>query len=736
MNNKPAAFTGAASEEELTKTARSCLCSKEKVSFVVGPTRAGKSTQLPRLMAKEAGNRVICVQPDGEIARRHAEYVAGDKTTSVGSCDDSADIPPGFRPKNGVTYMSYKWLYRLILAAKGEKWQSSSEAAKPEEMVGAVILDEVHAQTMVQELGYIGVNNVFHGPLKNFPPGWSPETKIVMTTAYPHADPFSKVFRLSREQIGRQTINISVNEGGNRAGAIEATYLEDDQKFSVAGYHHIAKSIVESILKGNPKANILVMSFSGAHTRRNLVSDMKPSSGARVFDLSECNVGDVNSSGPDGRVVVATPDYASSIPVHGITDIICTHERFVDSYDENLFKNITRPAVLMRWEMDFIKNHLDPERGPGRIHNAFRRAAEELIYESKVGVPRFTDTDCVEYWLGIARLVGISRSQVPETPLRYAPPRPIFARAMRQLERLGFLHLRYGAYNVTHSSRILLTLNLMDHTGLAYREALFLAEMAVNIQEKKLSRKDGDTLLLISILLVVFDRDPVLTKITLTDMKPIDVLGFVNHLRIYVGVMSDAWINAAFWMNTIRKFNDEGLDALAIKNSLNWRVDAKMFAGARAKISRLARYLEIDNENVVDLYDFSLLGRVKTWMDSHDAPIHWFETNPFVSYQKAYMYNVMWIETEAIMQSREAFAGLDTSTLRNVSVDLKNTALNFLEEARGADMEQATGLYVCASRYVYREGKVMAQGFTILSPQVIRSMIPQGENLRVLLRLN
>ncbi|KAI1374320.1 hypothetical protein F4677DRAFT_461588 [Hypoxylon crocopeplum] len=99
--------------------------SEKRFLFIVGASRYGKSTRLPALIAKSTGDlgSVICVQADGDVARCHARYAAllcaSQDAVRIGFCEDSQDIPTVFpSPDHDVTYVSYRWLYRLVLEAK------------------------------------------------------------------------------------------------------------------------------------------------------------------------------------------------------------------------------------------------------------------------------------------------------------------------------------------------------------------------------------------------------------------------------------------------------------------------------------------------------------------------------------------------------------------------------------------------------------------------------------------
>ncbi|KAI0532482.1 hypothetical protein GGR58DRAFT_179331 [Xylaria digitata] len=91
---------------QLLQVAQQCVSSSEKHLFVVGPSRSGKSTRLPMILAAVSGKRIISVQPDDWVARYHAEWVLNSATAgtfdgkrlSVGYCTDRNDMPTDFIP--------------------------------------------------------------------------------------------------------------------------------------------------------------------------------------------------------------------------------------------------------------------------------------------------------------------------------------------------------------------------------------------------------------------------------------------------------------------------------------------------------------------------------------------------------------------------------------------------------------------------------------------------------------
>ncbi|RWA03373.1 hypothetical protein EKO27_g11732, partial [Xylaria grammica] len=223
-----------AGDEELRKVVEGFMASSERYQFLVGPPRSGKSTRLPLILAALSQKRVISVQPDDWVARYHAEWVRSSEGTatyggerpSVGCYADDDGFPPDFFPGYDVSYVSYRWLYRLVVGINtpepstglDDEHTSAKAAERAQELlsrrsryegqIGYVILDEVHAQSVTQELGYLAVHatglSVVQAPI-----GFSDRTKVVVATAYLENNAFFNYFALPDDQVVRQTFAIA-----------------------------------------------------------------------------------------------------------------------------------------------------------------------------------------------------------------------------------------------------------------------------------------------------------------------------------------------------------------------------------------------------------------------------------------------------------------------------------------------------------------------------------------------
>ncbi|KAI0169909.1 hypothetical protein GGR52DRAFT_573958 [Hypoxylon sp. FL1284] len=575
----------AAGDDVLSETARRCLEAKDGISFVIGPPRFGKSTKLPFLLATLKKQRVICVQPDVDAARRHAEYVSDQyQGFSVGVCEDSVILKPTLKLGNQVTYMSCALLRRVISQAWMDKCEGN---VRQDEVVCAIVMDEVHAQTVQQELAYI---------------------KVVLATAYPAANPFENCFDLSTEQIEKRTLRVSLGEA---PAPTEATFVEEAKEVQentgtakLAAHNYRAKEIVNSILHRNPKANVLVMLLEGRGLQAEIIQTMTPAMGAKLYDLRESNTQAVNGRDDEGCVVVAVPDYASRIPVEGITDVVAPGARIHDTYDERLCKNVSEQVPLHAWELEFVKNHLDPKLEARRIHYAFPQSHVVSTPEPCV---RFLNTDCVEYWLSILRMLDVDKAVADNTPVRLIP-----TLAKTELTSLQFsfslgLLLDQGPFGAVMPGRDKIIFDLMDRAGIEYRAAVFLGELLASVRESTLGSDEKDAIVLIGILLHVFDRDPVLKRRTYDAPLRIEDLGLGDSAILDPGYMSDAWVNAAYWMCSAKVVSREGIDSLRPRGFF---VKRREFGEAKAKIERLASCLGVNQSRMAELTNGSFLKRV------------------------------------------------------------------------------------------------------------------------------
>ncbi|KAI2470453.1 hypothetical protein F4781DRAFT_390183 [Annulohypoxylon bovei var. microspora] len=601
-------------DSELLKVADMCLESREKVSFVVGPPRCGKSTRLPAMMARPVTGSVICVEPDADTAARHAKYARAALRGKILYVDDVNEPSSLLGVEYDVAYVSYKWLLRLIAAR-------ISPEAKVRCPVSVIVLDEVHAETLDQELGHVAVGAVLEG-IVGPPPGWSDGTKIVLMTAFPEADPFGQ-FGLSGEQVRDRTFTVAA--AGDRAPA-ESTYLEDDGDGSLtspAGYHEAARRIVESVLLENGQANVLVVVLGGPRAESHVVREMTVGGGARLFDLSRSDVREVNDRGPGGCVIVAEPDYASGIPVEGITDVVCPQIEMRAGYRAEVSAAAAAAAPLCRWQVDFVRGHLDPRAASRTIHHAFTRDAARLLPAANAA--RCLDGECLEYWLGLARLLGTGRAQESANSARYVPGEATTLSAFKTLsEELRLLTFveegPVANLRPRDGPRTKLSLDLMDTRGLGCREAAFLTTLAT------VERGDGEgfgsrcAALALAVMMVVFRRSPVLSRAD--PSKPARLADLSLSLPLSARAGSDPLINAEFWMKWADEVEERGFDALPPLAGTNWRVDRHSFSGAAAAVRKLGHVVGAPGGAWSGYVEGrSSIGEVAAWLGENAAKL-------------------------------------------------------------------------------------------------------------------
>ncbi|KAI0803532.1 hypothetical protein GGR55DRAFT_386955 [Xylaria sp. FL0064] len=389
-----------AGDAELARVAQKCANSSEKHIFVVGPPRSGKSTRLPIILAALGGMKVISAQPDDWVARYYADWIRKSTTAgtydgkrpSVGYYSDTTEMKADFVPEYDVSFVSYRWLYRMVAGVNPseapidrlgdvdrdgqEKAALTAQRQAIGDSVGYVVLDELHAQSVAQELGYIAVHAATSGVVQ-VPMGFFEGTRVIVTTAYPDNDTFVNCFGLSNEEIGRRTIGI---ERGLLAlipsSPIQEVYLPEDAG-KPSEYHNDAKRKSRDILRENKKARVLLL-MDTKDSLRNVARSLEGISikTTTVLDLETQEGRDAMSTTKPGDqlLVLATASFASRIPIEGITDVICPCSKLEPVVDGDMHRQVLRRVYVARWALAWAKSHLDPACENPRIHYMFRQS--------------------------------------------------------------------------------------------------------------------------------------------------------------------------------------------------------------------------------------------------------------------------------------------------------------------------------------------------------------------------
>ncbi|KAI1445108.1 hypothetical protein F5Y02DRAFT_427281 [Annulohypoxylon stygium] len=561
---------------EVVKVATRCLDSKEKVSFVVALPTYGISTQLPMTIANMSEKGVICVQPNAEVARRHANYMSiqSDDVQKTESYLDSEfkEFP---RQRFHVAYVSYRWLWRMIA------FEGISRGIEVE--VRAIVLDEVHGRTTDQEIAHVAVRAVLEGKLER-PRWWTEETKIICASAYPQADPFSGLFGLSDQQIRDQTVTIEPGKDYQRKqDEVRSQYLKDDLLCETpAAYHEAAKDIVASILRERSGAKILVVALGGSRTGSRVVREMTVGGGARVLDLSRHDLEQINEKTSDGRVIVMETDYTARARVEGVTDVVCPPFRIIEQYDRASRKVLSTCAKLRQWEVDFLRNHLDSRSNLRMIHHVFTRTTEL----APNGGPLCFRGDCLDYMLGVIKLLGTREARQGRLPMTIPQYRDA-----GELLRLNCDVLQLEPWDggdglnseIRTDDRTELLLEFLDELGLDCRAASFLSYVwsrTANASEGGFDGVKAADIRTLGLMMVAFKDNPILYPIDPSEKADPRSLGL--EIAMFKFFYSDAMVNAAFWA----KWRKEGLDALPSLDEWNWGVDRHAFKQATKKVEK------------------------------------------------------------------------------------------------------------------------------------------------------
>ncbi|KAI0547080.1 hypothetical protein F4679DRAFT_555275 [Xylaria curta] len=700
-------------EEELRKVAQSCLDSPETRLFVVGPSRSGKSTRLPLLLAALSDKKVICVQPDDRIAECHVKWIQSNgvdtiagKKILVGYHKDEEDMKFNFLPRPNVTYVSFRWLYRMVV---GIRFNESRPFADTNSMIsqrgeyknrvhsirmmvgnkiGCIILDEVHAQSIIQELGYMAIHAATSG-LVDAPIGIFEGTKVICTTAYSENDTFLNYFGFSEKEIEKRVIKI--DNGLTPTPRMEALerFLPDDAN-ELPDYHSCAVHRAQEILRSNKEARILLF-MDTMYSKRNIARQSHHLQRmVRVLDLETKNGWKEISSCSQGPIVVlVTAAFSSRIPVQGITDVICTFSQLLPSVSKKLYREIIVESYLSRCELAWVKNHLDPTLKNSTIHYMFKGSVYSRL-KDKYGA-RFRDGDLVDVTLGVVRLCR-EHSLTNLSPMRFQTPLLTAERAFRQLtvapstltqslESKGL-----GKWIMARKNRSELMVKLMDCCGLDRRHAFFLGYVEQYASEMYRDSGEKPFLAMIAVAMVVFDDDPIIRIKGRPGPKTMKIASEFYHLQhlFHLGgemeATSDSWVNAVLWLDIKRRAVAAGSDIskYARENckSRQFLVDQVPLEAAESKLRFLARMTGLDEVYQNTLCDGSFLDELekfqKTSGDVHDKAISVLWESYFFAFQFTLAY---------VIVEKDSVKMIDICTSIEVDYNWRYPVVDLFEQA-------------------------------------------------------
>ncbi|KAI1418292.1 hypothetical protein F5Y13DRAFT_151045 [Hypoxylon sp. FL1857] len=391
---------------------------------------------------------------------------------------------------------------------------------------------------------------------------------------------------------------------------------------------------------------------------------------------------------------MTTLNYTSRIPVKGITDIICPHSRRGNKYSNDLCKDIATSVLLSQWEVDFVKSHLDPKCESGRIHYVFPEFIKKDMPESS-GLC-FLDTDCVELWLGLARLTGLNEIVQEETPIRIFLSRIKSHKALHQLQHgLSLLkpHYMSRCLVMKYDERSQVIFMLMDRARLDCRAAVFLGDLADRLSQSPYPAEQRDIALLLGVMIVVFDNHPILRRRNIEKPAPLTNLDLEGSC-LGEGLTSDAWNNIAYWLRHVGTSENGSVESLPSLARKNWAVERSVFVTALARVKRLADHFQINRSWLTKVLHSSFLSQVQ-FMVRNDSILHDYEYNPISRYLDAYRYNLIYFTTIEAVDT--PLYGTHVSSKQRVLVDLRYLTVDVQAEAERVKAEGCKGFYACAS---------------------------------------
>ncbi|KAI1351133.1 hypothetical protein F5Y01DRAFT_284080, partial [Xylaria sp. FL0043] len=750
-------------DAELVEVVQSCVRSSERHIFVVGPSRSGKSTRLLVILAAVGGQKVISVQEHDWIARYHAEWIRESARTNtyegkrptVGYYADSTYMENDFEPEFDVNFVSYRWLYRMVVdanriqvpsmlesilesetekkaKAKSAESKEVEEQAKVDRanVIGYVVLDELQSQSVTQELGYLAIHSVISG-LVTPPKAFSKGIRVMSTTAYPENDTFTERFGLSKEQIAQRTITIRQGLSPTSGNPVEEQYVSESDSRRLA-YHLRAIKKVKSILEENKEARVLLFTDTRHSVSRHHLNQARDlQSTATVIDLDaepdrELMASMTTTQKTTGRLLIlATPSFASRLPVEGITDVVCPPTQLIPQLEDKILREVLMDIYLARWELTWAKNHLDRSSKRPTIHYMFRESLRSDMWE--VSGARFRGGDHIDILLGMIRLCPDHVFANP--PARFKMHGPTVERALYQLTVMPptVLPSIVGAsaeqesYVMSDAQRIEPMLNVADRCGLDRRQAFFLGLVEQKVVKSFGAISQGFTMT-VAVAMVVFGENPFLrrsvapkgiddTKAIVASLK--DCFHFGGKRKDFV---SDAWTNAIVWMDLKRRAS-AARASIADFARQNWTsktftLDDAPLRAAESRLRLLADVAGLSPSYQDALCDGSFLqhverfsGEVHTEQHQDILEVLWS------SYLEAYQFNLVYVR-----MSNNKFEVIDISShcvmdyaWGHLAIDLQDQLI--LESVKGRD-----GFYATASMLL----DLRVRNLTVIPAPVLR----------------
>ncbi|RYP43911.1 hypothetical protein DL768_009570 [Monosporascus sp. mg162] len=718
----------------IQKAVDACRRPTNTTYLLTGPPSSGKSIAFPAALAGGRSTFVICVQMSERTARSSAAYASSTVAAAGGpsiACLGDRQAIAGTRPARALTYVSYKWLERMAtnfpaLASIQTPTRLPTDhptdySAPRDGWLLFFVLDDVHAQTMDQELGYLALHRVRRAAednnCKRLP------LRVVLATSYPHPDTLRGRFGM-KDPVWAAGATVSLGDrGGGDDDDARFGYLRHrvDEWVSPAMFVAGCKLKIAEILADDPAARILLFVMSGDQAGQ-ITADLPESLRGRWSAATDGADVSKIEGGPGPGLVIRTPDFAAAAPLRRIGHIICPHSATARVFDNDHGREVEKLVLLSRDELQFVRDHSSGSRP--RVHHMF---SEEVARDAEEGGGAlFMDGDCLEYWLRALRVLGPAAVS-QESLLRL---HPALQRTEWALIRLRLLGLIKWGNDAVPGREALLTekgaaaLEAADKFGLDIRVAAFLEEVALDFADASSGAAEGaseaessDVLLL---AIVTAAAAPGLVRRAPgcgpgLDDDVLAELGIRGLTEIGRGCWygGDHWVDAAYWLSAIR----EGGDAPHLRGSPKTvTVDARRFASVSSKIRAMCRHYGADYQSLVGEGD-DLVGDIRHF-DAQGEVIRPVDTM-FYRWMEAFRHGLIYVGADDVFAGRRE--GILVSTGKRVGIH--PAALVRLDRlAESAESADELGFYLVHSdleRSPDSPGGVHAKGIMSLPVELV-----------------
>ncbi|RYP57570.1 hypothetical protein DL770_010635 [Monosporascus sp. CRB-9-2] len=690
----------------IQKAVDACWRPKNTTYLLTGPPSSGKSIAFPTALAREKSTFVICVQMSERIARSSAAYASSAVAAGGGpsiACLGDREAIPGTRPAHALTYVSYKWLEHMVTnfpalaaiqtPARRPTDHPTDYSAPRDGWLLFFVLDDVHAQTMEQELGYLALYGVRRAAedkkYKRLP------LRVVLAASYPHPDTLRGRFGM-KDPAWAASATVSLGDRSGDDARFGYLHHRVDEWLSPTMFVTSCKLKIAEILADDPAARILLFVMSSDQAGQ-ITADLPESLRGKWSVATDDTDFSKIEGGPGPGLIIRATDFAAAAPLCRIEHIICPHSVRARVFDNDHGQEVERPVLLTRDELQFVRDHSSGSRP--RVHHMF---SEKVARDAKEGGGAlFMDGDCLEYWFRALSVLGPAAVK-PESPLRLHPPLRRTQWALIRLRVLGLI--KWGdkaipGWDALLTDKGAAALEAADKFGLDIRVAAFLEEVALDAADASAEDAEGaseaesrDVLLLAIVMAAAAPgivhkaagRGPSLDDGVLTELG-IHGLTEIGEGRWYGG---DHWVDAAYWLSAIRKDGD----APHLRGSLkSVSVNTRRFNYVSSKIQAMCQHYDADYQSFVrerddlvsDIRHFGAQGEVIAAVETM-----------FFRWMEAFRYGLIYVAADDVFAGRRE--GILISTGKRVGIH--PAALLRLDRlAESADSAGDQGFYLVHS---------------------------------------